>query len=90
MHEHPLLGDVPWIANLRGERDLTIDADYVRAGPPGHPLIRGDQIDPVGAYSSNAARALKERSFDRKALAARRLPYERLDQLVIDLLLGAE
>jgi Alw26I/Eco31I/Esp3I family type II restriction m6 adenine DNA methyltransferase len=45
MHEHPRLGDVPWITNLRGELDLTIDADYVRAGPPGHPLIRGDQIE---------------------------------------------
>jgi hypothetical protein len=26
--------------------------------------------------------------FDRAALTARRLPYERLDQLVVDLLLG--
>jgi len=40
-------------------------------------------------YSSEAATAIGNESFDRQALASRRLPYERLDQLVIDLLLGA-
>ena len=34
------------------------------------------------------AAEIKGRTFDRAALAARPLPYERLDQLVIDLLLG--
>jgi xylose isomerase len=43
----------------------------------------------LGTYSSAGAAALKERRFDRAGLAARPLPYERLDQLVIDLLLGA-
>jgi xylose isomerase len=51
--------------------------------------IRGG-ADEVGAYSPEHARALKARAFDRHALAARRLPYERLDQLVVDLLLGVE
>jgi hypothetical protein len=32
---------------------------------------------------------LKAEVFDRSALARRRLPYERLDQLVVELLLGA-
>jgi hypothetical protein len=32
--------------------------------------------------------ALKDRRFDRQTLTDRRLPYERLDQLVIELLLG--
>jgi len=41
-----------------------------------------------GPYSSQRARELKARSFDRQALASRRLPYERLDQMVVDLLLG--
>ena len=41
-----------------------------------------------GSYSDANAKALKETSFDRAALASRRLAYERLDQLVIDLLLG--
>ena len=39
-------------------------------------------------YSRARAEALKTETFDRAALAGRRLPYERLDQLVIDLLLG--
>ena len=41
-----------------------------------------------GPYSSQRARELKARTFDRQALASRRLPYERLDQMVVDLLLG--
>lgn len=47
----------------------------------------GDQ-SPV-AYSKEAAEGLKARSFDRLALGARGLAYERLDQLTVDLLLGA-
>ena len=39
-------------------------------------------------YSGNTASALLARTFDREAMAARRLPYERLDQLVVELLLG--
>jgi xylose isomerase len=39
-------------------------------------------------YTRAAGDALRERRFDRQALAARTLPYERLDQLVIELLLG--
>jgi xylose isomerase len=42
----------------------------------------------VGKYSAAKADALKASTFDRKALAARGLRYERLDQLTIDLLLG--
>ena len=50
--------------------------------------IRGDGTELVGRFSPDAAALLKTRSFDRRALAARPLPYERLDQLVVDLLLG--
>jgi xylose isomerase len=39
-------------------------------------------------YSKEAAAKLKTMSFDPDALAARKLPYERLDQLVTELLLG--
>jgi xylose isomerase len=39
-------------------------------------------------YSRDAAQQLKDMSFDPNALAARKLPYERLDQLVTELLLG--
>lgn len=41
-----------------------------------------------GKYTPEKAKALKEIQFDRTAIAARGLKYERLDQLTIDLLLG--
>jgi len=42
----------------------------------------------ISGYSASKARELRAANLDRKQLAARRLPYEKLDQLVIDLLLG--
>jgi xylose isomerase len=42
-----------------------------------------------GKYTSEKANALKQHSFDRTALGKRGLQYERLDQLTIDILLGA-
>jgi xylose isomerase len=42
----------------------------------------------VAAYSRQEAETLKARHFDRANLASRRLPYERLDQMVVELLLG--
>jgi xylose isomerase len=42
----------------------------------------------AGGYSAAKASALKGHEFDRKALGARNLNYERLDQLTVDLLLG--
>jgi xylose isomerase len=42
----------------------------------------------LGAYSSARAAEIKRQTFDRAALTARPLPYERLDQLVIELLMG--
>jgi xylose isomerase len=41
-----------------------------------------------GAYSAEKAAALKAASFDRVALGARGLAYERLDQLTVEFLLG--
>jgi xylose isomerase len=41
-----------------------------------------------GKYSSSKADALKGESFDRSALGARGLNYERLDQLTVEVLLG--
>lgn len=41
-----------------------------------------------GKYSTEKADALKAASFDRLALGARGLPYERLDQLTLELLMG--
>jgi xylose isomerase len=46
-------------------------------------------MDPYfGKYSSQKAGALKAENFDREALSARGLNYERLDQLTVELLLG--
>jgi xylose isomerase len=42
-----------------------------------------------GVYSAEKAAALKAYSFDRRALGARGMKYERLDQLVVELLLGS-
>ena len=49
--------------------------------------LRGDGTA-LGAYSREAAATLQAEPIDRHALAARRLPYERFDQLVVELLLG--
>jgi xylose isomerase len=47
----------------------------------------GDSIN-VGAFSADSARALANREFDRKAIAARGLAYEKLDQLTTEIILG--
>jgi hypothetical protein len=47
----------------------------------------GDTVD-VGPYTRERAEELKAQTVDRAALTRRRLPYERLDQLVVELLLG--
>ena len=49
-----------------------------------NPALRGV----TAKYTKEGAQKLKEMSFDVPALTARRLPYERLDQLVTELLLG--
>ena len=43
---------------------------------------------PLGAYSPAEAERVKGLSLDRAALAAKVLPYERLDQLTVDILFG--
>ena len=43
---------------------------------------------PAPKYTRAAADALKARTFDREALGARGLAYERLDQMLIDVLMG--
>ena len=42
----------------------------------------------LGQYTADKARALKAHTFDRAALGQRGQPYEKLEQLTIDLLLG--
>ena len=43
----------------------------------------------MAAYSAEGAGKLRAVEFDAAALAKRALPYERLDQIVVDILLGA-
>jgi xylose isomerase len=54
--------------------------------------IRGQSADVldvlINRYSRQHADRLKAHAFDREALAARPLPYEKLDQMVVELLLG--
>jgi xylose isomerase len=42
----------------------------------------------TGKYSSKKAGELKAHSFDRQAISKRGFKYERLDQLLVELLLG--
>jgi xylose isomerase len=53
----------------------------IHAASPG---LRGT----TAKFSKDQAKKLKDMTFDVQALTARRLPYERLDQLVTELLLG--
>ena len=66
---------------FREDREIQSLLQALRAGDPADEAL-------LGPYSRDAARRLRARTFDRAALSARTLPYERLDQLVIDLLLG--
>jgi xylose isomerase len=44
---------------------------------------------PIGKYSKKGASALLAYEFDKDKILRKRLPYERLDQLTIDILVGA-
>ena len=48
----------------------------------------GDHVEPLGRYSREKAQKLKDLPLDRTELARKPLPYERLDQLTVDILLG--
>jgi xylose isomerase len=69
------------LAEIRG------DGNPAEAGLHGG-RVRLQADHETGGYTRAVAQQLKDRAFDRQALAARPLPYERLDQLVVDLLLG--
>ena len=48
----------------------------------------GKDVEPLGAYTRDKASKLKELSLDRAELTSKALPYERLDQLTVDILFG--
>jgi xylose isomerase len=49
----------------------------------------GELTPYLGRYNSEKAAALKEHFFDRNGIGKRGMKYERLDQLTVDILLGA-
>lgn len=49
---------------------------------------RDKNVPTVGRYSKKDAKELLAYSFDRAALASKKLPYERLDQLTMEIVLG--
>ena len=50
-------------------------------------LCRQDS-EPLGSYSRANADRVKTLALDRVELAGKKLPYERLDQLTVDILFG--
>jgi xylose isomerase len=54
-----------------------------------HELSRdGKHLPSIEKYSKKGAEALLAHAFDKDAIARKRLPYERLDQLTVDILAG--
>jgi xylose isomerase len=51
-------------------------------------IRNGGPIEPLGRYSAEKAKQVKEMALDRVELASKPLPYERLDQLTVDILFG--
>jgi xylose isomerase len=52
-------------------------------------INKSDEPGPtVGKFAKDGAQALLSHDFDRQKLAAKKLSYERLDQLTMDILLG--
>ena len=66
---------------FRDDREIQALLAEIRAGDTAAKAL-------LGPYSAEAVTRLRAHNFDRMQLASRSLPYERLDQLVIDLLLG--
>ena len=89
-----------WISHLpRPPRSLTVlgmNAEELDANPMAtERVVRDLNADPdgmagkyLGAYSLEKAQALAAANFDRTALGARGLAYERLDQLTNEVLFG--
>jgi len=51
-------------------------------------IRNGSPEEPLGRYSREKAQQVKDLSLDRAELSQRSLPYERLDQLTVDILFG--
>jgi xylose isomerase len=51
-------------------------------------IRNGSHVEPLGSYSREKATQVKDMPVDRAELASKPLPYERLDQLTVDILFG--
>jgi xylose isomerase len=95
---HPYRSEAdPWDFVDRNMRTVKIMQEKVRQFNDNHEIqgllkeIHGanpNQRGFMSKFSKEQAKKLKETTFDVEKLTARRLPYERLDQLVTELLLG--
>ncbi len=70
------------------EKALRWNADAEIQGILGELSSHGNGIPKLGSYSKENALQLLTHAFDKDAILKKRLPYERLDQLTIDILLG--
>ena len=72
------------------EKVQRFNADTEIQGLIGQLEVRNDELASLArSHSSEAASALKSRTFDLTEMADRKLGYQRLDQLVFELLTGA-
>jgi xylose isomerase len=67
-------------ARWNADKEIQSILKEVNAGPKDLPK--------TGKYSKSNAKALLSHVFDKDAMMKKRLPYERLDQLTIDILTG--
>jgi xylose isomerase len=67
-------------AQWNEDREIQSILADISAGKKGTP--------PIGNYSKTGSSKLLNHIFDKNAITKKRLPYERLDQLTIDILLG--
>jgi xylose isomerase len=70
------------------EKAFRWNADAEIQGILGELSSNGNGIPKLGQYSKENAFQLLAHTFDKDAILKKRLPYERLDQLTIDVLLG--
>ncbi len=76
-------------AQFNADREIqALLAQITAPAPSRGQAVSGTMDSYKGSYTTDKAAALKAHRFDRLALAQRSQPYERLDQLVVELLLG--
>lgn len=68
-------------ARWNGDAEIQALVDEIASGDPATASL-------IGPYTRERANALRDLDLDRRSIAERGQPYERLDQLTIDLLLG--